>query len=430
MTAVILSRTEKTFTLQIEVPVDAGNMLASEDLLQQALNEGGRLGTGELLERFEVPDHEPIVLRGQKLRYKNQVAKRYETPYGAVTYERAVYQGHCEGKTWCPLDHHAHIIGASTPKLAKMVSWKYSKMPAPAVAEDLTSNHSRKLALSYIKHLSDAVGFLIEDHVYDEYEIPQLDEPVSTVAIGLDGTCMLLCDDGWREAMCGTISLYDASGHRQYTIYTASAPEYGKAGFLGNLTQEIRLIKERFPHADYVGVADGAKENWRFLKEHTQYQILDFFHVMEYIGSASQALFPDDEKQRESWLNDRLHRLKHKMGSASRLLHELESVDLPRKTPTLVEKLYKAITYLKNNLSLMRYYQAVKKEWPIGSGVTEAACKTLVKQRLCCSGMRWKHGSAAIILGIRALSQTKERWEQFWNNLMSEDRANEPVSAF
>lgn len=430
MSAVILSRTKSTFTLQIEVPVNSDNMLVSENLLQQALNEGGQLGTGELLERFEVPDHNPIIFRGQKLTYKHLVAKRYETPYGTVTCERAVYQGHCGGKTWCPLDQNAHIVGAATPKLAKMVSWKYSKMPAPTVAEDLQSNHSRKLALSYIKHLSDAVGFLVEDHAYDEYDVPELDEPVSSIAIGLDGTCMLLCEDGWREAMCGTISLYDASGHRQHTIYTAAAPEYGKACFLGHLEQEIRRIKERFPRAHYVGVADGAKENWRFLKKHTEHQILDFFHVSEYIGAASQALYPDDEKQRESWLDDRLHRLKHKMGAASRLLHELESADLPRKTPTLVEKLYKATTYLKNNLPLMRYYQAVKKEWPIGSGVTEAACKTLVKQRLCCSGMRWKYGSAAIILGIRALSQTKERWEQLWNRLMTDDRANEPVSAF
>ncbi|MGO0305162.1 ISKra4 family transposase [Endozoicomonas acroporae] len=430
MTAVILTRNEKSFTLQIEVPVDSDNMLSSEDLLQDALNEGGRLATGELLQRFEVPNHDPVVLRGQKLTYKHQVAKRYETPYGVFTFERAVYQGHCGGVTWSPLDHNAHIIGAATPKLAKMVSWKYSKIPAPAVAEDLESNHGRKLALSYIKHLSDAVGFLVEDHTYDEYDIPKLDEPVSSIAIGLDGTCMLLCEGGWREAMCGTISLYDASGHRQYTIYTAAAPEYGKSSFLGHLEHEIRRIKDRFPNAHYIGIADGAKSNWCFLKKHTDYQTLDFFHVSEYIGAVAQALFPVNEKQREAWLEDRLHRLKHKMGAASRLLRELEAVDLPKKTTANVEKLYKAISYMKNNQSLMRYYQSVSKNWPIGSGVTEAACKTLVKQRLCGSGMRWKHQSAAIILGIRALSQTKERWEQFWERFMAVHRANEPVSAF
>src|SRR5437868_198747 len=54
---------------------------------------------------------------------------------------------------------------------------------------------------------------------------------------------------------------------------------------------------------------------------------------------------------------------------------------------------------------------------PIGSGVTEAACKTLVKQRLCCSGMRWTPEGAQIILSLRALALTETRWEQFWEKI-------------
>src|SRR5512142_1415537 len=36
----------------------------------------------------------------------------------------------------------------------------------------------------------------------------------------------------------------------------------------------------------------------------------------------------------------------------------------------------------------------VESGMPIGSGVTEAACKVLVKQRLCGSGMKWKEPGA------------------------------------
>ena len=42
-----------------------------------------------------------------------------------------------------------------------------------------------------------------------EYGISQLDKRISSTGVGLDGTCMLLVDDGWREAMVGTISLYN-----------------------------------------------------------------------------------------------------------------------------------------------------------------------------------------------------------------------------
>ncbi len=62
----------------------------------------------------------------------------------------------------------------------------------------------------------------------------------------------------------------------------------------------------------------------------------------------------------------------------------------------------------------MNYASHVNKNLPIGSGVTEAACKTLVKQRLCGSGMRWKTKGAKVVLSLRALVQTTNRWQQFF----------------
>jgi len=55
--------------------------------------------------------------------------------------------------------------------------------------------------------------------------------------------------------------------------------------------------------------------------------------------------------------------------------------------------------------------------FPIGSGVTEAACKTLIKQRFCLVGMRWKQRGAAGILNLRALVLTAQRWAQFWQKI-------------
>ena len=65
----------------------------------------------------------------------------------------------------------------------------------------------------------------------------------------------------------------------------------------------------------------------------------------------------------------------------------------------------------------MNYAAALEHHWPIGSGVTEAACKTVVKQRLCRSGMRWKEKGAAVVLSLRALMLTPDRWRQFWEKL-------------
>jgi len=75
---------------------------------------------------------------------------------------------------------------------------------------------------------------------------------------------------------------------------------------------------------------------------------------------------------------------------------------------------YSAWTYFNNHRHRMHYPEFLAESLPIGSGVTEAACKTLVKQRLCASGMRWKTKGAGIVLSLRALTQTVGRWTQFW----------------
>jgi hypothetical protein len=84
---------------------------------------------------------------------------------------------------------------------------------------------------------------------------------------------------------------------------------------------------------------------------------------------------------------------------------------------TIREKLSSALTYFLNNKQMMNYANNVKNKLTIGSGVTEAACKTLVKQRLCCSGRRWKPNGAKVVLSLRGIIQTTGRWLQFWNKI-------------
>jgi len=61
----------------------------------------------------------------------------------------------------------------------------------------------------------------------------------------------------------------------------------------------------------------------------------------------------------------------------------------------------------------MRYYELQSKGLMIGSGVVEAACKTLVTQRLKQSGMRWSVGGAQAILTPRGWDQS-ERFDEAW----------------
>lgn len=89
-------------------------------------------------------------------------------------------------------------------------------------------------------------------------------------------------------------------------------------------------------------------------------------------------------------------------------------------------KIKAALTYYQNQCHLMNYAAHLEQNLPLGSGVTEAACKTIVKQRLCCSGMKWNEVGAAVVLSLRTLSHSRGRWEQFWNKI---DQYGFPVIA-
>lgn len=419
MTATVTSVHGDEVILEVRIKL-TGSILEMEETILASLNEAGDLATGKALERFD-SDGDPIELGGEKWTSKGRLPKTYQTPYGNVEVCRHVYQRSAGGVTFCPLERNARIVITSTPRFAKMVSHKYANGASPAVRRDLLENHGRDCPRSFLQNLADAVGSVAQAKEESwHYETPKLDKPITTVSIGTDGTCMLFSEDGekgYRETMTGTVTLHDREGERQHTIYIGASPEYGKATFYERMEREISHIKTLYPDATYVGIADGAKSNWDFLEPHTTVQILDFYHAAEYITEASVAAFPRSEAQRQQWIETHCHDLKHKQGAASRLIKELEELRDTKLSKSAREGLETAITYFGNHKHQMNYAKYRVQNFPIGSGVTEAACKTLVKQRLCNSGMKWVERGARVVLSLRALVLTNERWQQFWSKI-------------
>jgi|tagenome__1003787_1003787.scaffolds.fasta_scaffold20728608_1 hypothetical protein len=427
MSAQIIDRTETSFAIQIIVPYNR-SMLDFEETLQQQLNAAGVLATQEGLQQFDT-DGSPITVGATKLTSKGRLPKDYQTPYGMARVERHVYQSPQGGATYCPLDRDARIIVSSTPKFAKMVSNKYAEFGSARVRHDLRDNHGRAVSRCLVQDIADAVAAVALAKEEDwSYHLPKMETPPVTVALSLDGTCALMCEDGWRETMVGTISFYDRAGERQHTIYLAATPEYGKATFLGRLEAEVSHVKAKYPGAHYVGIADGAKGNWEFLERHTDAQVVDFWHAAEYLGTAAAVLYRSQPAMRQSWIDTSCHTLKHEPGSAAAVLKQLKSLARARPWAKDDEDVKRAITYFENQsrAGRMDYAVRVAKKEPIGSGVTEAACKVIVKQRLCGSGMKWKAPGAAAVLSLRCLSHTAERWDQFWAKI---DRWGFPVAA-
>jgi hypothetical protein len=401
--------------IKIEVTVDlSGSMLEAEEAILRAVNAVGNVATGEALKRFDA-DGDPIVVGGAKWYSKGKLSKIYSTPFGVVSAERHVYQPAEGGKTFCPMDDRARIIRKATPRFAKMVSHKFARGAAAQVVEDLEQNHGRPCLKASLQDLATHVGTVVQTKEESwSYATPVLGK-VATVGIGVDGTCMLICDHNWREAMTGSISLYDKHGERLHTIYVGAAPEYGKERFFDRMQHEIDHVRSLYPKALFVGIADGAKSNWDFLGPQIDEQVLDFYHASQYLARAAAAIC--SERDREQWLAEQCHSLKHKHHAAARILRHLAQATTAKMKPDHRTDLQACITYFGNHLHQMRYAHYRDNGIPIGSGVTEAACKTLVKQRLCCSGMRWTPEGAQIVLSLRALALTPSRWDQFWQKI-------------
>lgn len=418
--AKVVRRSGKEVTVEVTMRL-SGSLMEMEAAILEASNAVGRCATEEALGRFDT-DGSPMRVGETKLTVRGRHPKVYQSPFGEVQVERYVYQTSRGGRIYCPLEHQGRIIRGATPRFASQLSHKYAQLNVRAVQSDLEQNHARQVATSYIQNVADYVGSIAtaKEETW-EYALPQLDAPIATVVISLDGAMIPMAESaGYREAMAGTLSFYDPQGERQHTVYLAAAPEYGKQTFLARMEREIARAKQQFPDALYLGIADGAHSNWMFLEQHTHRQLIDFFHASEYVGKLAQAQYPQrrDAPRRADWQRAHCHTLKHDpealellISEASRLAHR------PGLSQKVRDDAQAARTYFDNHRHQMDYPGFVAEGLPIGSGVTEAACKTLVKQRLCASGMRWKTKGAGIVLSLRALVHTVGRWAQFWDKI-------------
>ena len=322
----VVRRSGDEVTVEVTVRL-SGSLLEMEGAILEASNAVGRCATEEALGRFDT-DGSPMRVGETKLTARGRNPKVYQSPYGEVQVERYVYQTSRGGRIYCPLEHQARIIRGATPRFASQLSHKYAQLNVRAVQRDLEQNHGRKVAASYIQNVAEYVGSIAtaKEETW-EYALPPLDVPIAAIVISLDGAMIPMADSaGYREAMAGALSFYDHDGERQHTVYLAAAPEYGKQTFLARLEREIARAKQSYPNALYLGIADGAYGNWTFLEQHTQRQLIDFFHATQYIGKLAQAQYPQrrDAQRRADWQHTRCHTLKHDPEALDQLIAEAD----------------------------------------------------------------------------------------------------------
>src|ERR1019366_7476547 len=214
---------------------------------------------------------------------------------------------------------------------------------------------------------------------------------------------------GYREASCATLSFCDEKGDLIGAIRLARAPETKKATLKRMLTEEVSAALRLQPTLKVVKVADGAADNWDYLSSDALppgVQVVDFFHASEHLHAAIANVYGDGTRE----TRHRHEVLRDELDGAEKVIRALKPLATkhPRK-----EVVTRELGYFRKHKKRMNYAELKAQGFMIGSGVVEAACKTLVTQRLKQSGMRWSVSGAQAILTPRGWDQS-ERFDKAW----------------
>jgi hypothetical protein len=421
--------------------------------LQASLASAGVAGYRAFLLSHEQYADE-VVFGSETFRFKQVREKSYLTPFGEMTLPRRCFQNKLDTKSHVPLDC---AWGMEEQYMAPQVREAVLFCCAHVTPEE-TAQLLKKCALfrphaTAIKHVVEKTGDLVEAHrdALDEAVRAGEKAPEDTKAlvVSIDGATVLLGEKGlrfgrpaerprgdepketptaYRIAMVGSVTHYGAakepgdSPTRLCSRYVAQMPEERCPTFKARLERELDDAESAAP----PGVArilllDGARELWNYLDKQPRFddyhRCIDFFHAVEHLSVAAEALFTNCGNAAKNWY----HKYMRLLLESDNAAHQIgRSMDYYEKrlglSKTRRALLHEQRTYFKRNGARMCYATFRNNGWPIGSGPIEAACKTLVKTRLCRSGMRWSRIGGQRILTIRTYVKSN-RWDSAWSHI-------------
>jgi len=135
--------------------------------------------------------------------------------------------------------------------------------------------------------------------------------------------------------------------------------------------------------------------------------VLDILHVVGYLWSAANALFGEASHAGKRWVQQKLTEiLRGRVGYVIGGLRQILTKQRLRQSRR--ETLAKVITFFHNHRRWMQYDAYLAAGLPIGTGVVESACGSVVKHRMEGEGKRWSLEGAEAILTLRSLKKSHD----------------------
>jgi hypothetical protein len=419
-------------------PVSPQAAFELEQRLQAELRELGRAGVEWAYNHVEpqvaaLPPHVHFEA-GLYTRLNRKTPHEIATTFGKIVLQRVGYRptDKTGGPTIFPLEQQLGIVAGATPALAERAAYYQAEAGATQrrTLQRLKQEHGVDWGVKKLRQVIDRVAEAMSQERH-EVQVDKLLELLEqawsskgkhkpVLSVGRDGIAFGVPVRGgtiFEVASAGTVTVLDRRGQRLGTVYLAYTPESKQGTMSQQLTRLVKAVLQRWegalPRLCYVTDAgDNETTYYQTVLRRMRHprtgeklewtRVVDFYHASERLWTMAEALFGSGPVAK-AWAR-RMQKLLKKPNGIRRVLNSAAA--LRNRHPlkgTSKEEFRKAYNYLRQRTKFMRYAAYEKVGIPRGSGVTEAACKTIYTQRLKLSGMRWKQPGAQTILNLRVV---------------------------
>jgi hypothetical protein len=336
------------------------------------------------------------------------------------------------GKGFFPLDEVLGLLpGELTPHghecLVRLGSW----MPFKQAAELLNDFFGIRVSPGVSQRYTEEAGAAYEQ--LQQEEVERLEQTALAAETGadklqmsVDGAMVPLVHGVWVEAKTLVIGEVQPaviengiSGVHTRNLSYFSRKVYAETFQRLALGEVHRRGVETAQ--EVAAIMDGAEWEQGFVDYHCPEatRILDFPHAAEHVNLVSEFLHGEHTPESQIWLQERLHRLKHK--GPDELLLELQKLQQQFPEASVIAS---NLAYLEKRKAQLQYPQFQAEGWPIGSGIVESGNKLVVEVRLKGSGMHWAEEHVNPMLALRNVI-CSDRWKEEWPKI--EDKLRQKV---
>jgi hypothetical protein len=340
---------------------------------------------------------------GQSARYVAMRSRQILTRNGVQTLWRAYYHCRACGKGFCPRDALWQVQGQTLSVGVRALLGRFASfLPFEKAARELYAICQIALSANTVRRHAEAMGTgLGEDwagaqqQLWQHPELPSGQRP-PCLHLTRDGV-LILVDKEWKEVKVACTYEHtpdEAVGKARYYASLAASQAFGKRA----RTLAHRAGADACPKM--AALADGAEWIWQEVGKYfpRRVQILDYYHALEHLWEVARARFGTDPARAQAWMDEQQQRLLE-----SRVAEVLQDIgQWAAKTKEQQDLRRRVAGYLHTHQTRMQYQRFRAQGYHIGSGVAEAACKSVVQARFKGVGMRWSALGAEALLHLRA----------------------------